>query len=60
MAETAGGGGGAAVAAATIPDGVPHLSNDGFLNFSSNDFDAAQLMRLVDEYGGLILEVKLE
>ena len=46
-----------------IPAGVAHLSQEGVLKFqglhSGNDFDAAELERLVGEYGPLIKEVDL-
>ena len=40
-------------AARKIPAGVKHLSKDGKLNFKG-DFDAAELERLVGEYGPAI------
>ena len=42
-----------------IPAGVAHLSQEGVLNFRSRDFDAAEVERLVGEYGPLIKEVNL-
>ena len=48
-----------------IPAGVAHLSPEGVLKFDweandyEGDFDAAELERLVGEYGPLIKEVNL-
>ena len=51
------------VAARKIPAGVQHLSEDGTLEFEgsmgANDFDAAELERLVGEYGPAIKAVDL-
>ena len=62
-------GGAAAGGAILIPAGVKHLSEDGTLTFEgeynaqggrgANDFDAAELERLVSEYGSAIKAVEL-
>ena len=56
--------GGGTAAARKIPAGWKHLSEDGTLKFegqySGNDFDAAELERLVGEYGPAIKAVDLE
>ena len=65
----ASGGGAAAGGAILIPAGVNNLSEDGTLTFEgrynaqgrpgANDFDAAELERLVSEYGSAIKAVEL-
>ena len=50
----------AAISEFPIPLGVEHLSpRRGELKFTSKDFDAAELERLVGDYGPLIKEVNL-